>query len=40
METIVCAYIDSKSNRAVGEKVVRKSNNAGQTDDVPLLTSI
>jgi hypothetical protein len=24
------AYIDSKSNRAVGEKTVRKSNNTGQ----------
>jgi hypothetical protein len=34
------AYIDSKSNRAVGEKAVRKSNNAGQTGVVPLLMSV
>jgi hypothetical protein len=34
------AYIDSKFNRAVGEKAVRKSNNAGQTGDVPLLMSV
>jgi hypothetical protein len=29
IEAIVGAYIDSKSNRAVGEKAVRKSNNTG-----------
>jgi hypothetical protein len=40
MEAIGGAYIDSKSNRAVGEKAVRKSNNAGQTDAAPLLTSV
>jgi hypothetical protein len=34
------AYIDSKSNRVVGEKAVRKSNNAGQTGVAPLLTSV
>jgi hypothetical protein len=33
------AYIDSKSNKAVGEKAVRKSNNVGQTGAAPLLTS-
>jgi hypothetical protein len=35
MEVIESAYIDSKSNRAVGEKAVRKSNNAGQTGAAP-----
>jgi hypothetical protein len=40
MEAIEDAYIDSKQNRAIGEKVVRKSNNVGQTGVVPLLTSI
>jgi hypothetical protein len=34
------AYIDSKSNRAVGEKAIRKSNNAGQTGAAPLLMSV
>jgi hypothetical protein len=34
------AYIDSKSNRAVGEKAVRKSNSAGQTGDAPFPTSV
>jgi hypothetical protein len=34
------AYIDSKSNRAIEEKVVRKNNNAGQTGAAPLLTSV
>jgi hypothetical protein len=34
------AYIDSKSNRAVGEKVIRKCNNTGQTGAAPLLTSV
>jgi hypothetical protein len=29
IEAIGGAYIDSKSNRAVREKAVRKSNNAG-----------
>jgi hypothetical protein len=29
IEAIGGTYIDSKSNRAVGEKAVRKSNNAG-----------
>jgi hypothetical protein len=29
MRAIVDAYIGSKSNRAVGEKAIRKSNNAG-----------
>jgi hypothetical protein len=40
IEAIGAAYIDSKSNRAVGEKVVRKSNNASQTSDAPFPTSI
>jgi hypothetical protein len=40
MEAIGDAYIDSKSNRAVGEKAVRKSNNTGQIGDTPLLTSV
>jgi hypothetical protein len=40
MEAIKDAYIDSKSNRAVGEKTVRKSNNTGQTGAAPLLTSV
>jgi hypothetical protein len=40
MEAIGSAYIDSKSNRVVGEKAVRKSNNAGQTGVAPLLTSV
>jgi hypothetical protein len=39
MEAIRGAYIDNKSNRAIGEKAVRKSNNAGQTRAAPLLTS-
>jgi hypothetical protein len=39
MEAIGGAYIDSKSNRAIGEKTVRKSNNSGQTG-VALLTSV
>jgi hypothetical protein len=30
------AYIDSKSNRTIGEKAIRKSNYAGQTCDAPL----
>jgi hypothetical protein len=34
------AYIDNKSNRAVGEKTVKKSNNASQTGAAPLLTSV
>jgi hypothetical protein len=34
------AYIDNKSNRAVGEKVVRKNNNGGQIGAAPLLTSV
>jgi hypothetical protein len=40
MEAIGGAYIDSKSHRAIGEKAVRKSNNAGQTGAAPLLTSV
>jgi hypothetical protein len=40
MEAIRGAYIDSKSNKAVEEKAVRKSNNAGQTGAAPLLTSV
>jgi hypothetical protein len=40
MEAIGGAYIDSKSNRAIGEKTVRKSNNTGQTGGAPLLTSV
>jgi hypothetical protein len=40
MEAIGGAYIDSKSNRVVGEKAVRKSNNVGQTGDSPLLMSV
>jgi hypothetical protein len=34
------AYIDSKSNRDVGEKTVKKINNADQTGAARLLTSI
>jgi hypothetical protein len=34
------AYIDNKSNRAIGEKAVRKSNNVSQTGVAPLLTSV
>jgi hypothetical protein len=37
MEAIGGAYIDNKSNRSVGEKTVRKSNNPGQTGAAPLL---
>jgi hypothetical protein len=40
MEAIGGAYIDSKCNRAVGEKAIRKSNNASQTGATPLLTSV
>jgi hypothetical protein len=40
MEVIGGAYIDNKSNKTVGEKAVRKSNNAGQTGAAPLLTSV
>jgi hypothetical protein len=40
MEAIEDAYIDSKPNRAVGEKTVRKSNNAGQIGAAPLLTLV
>jgi hypothetical protein len=40
MEAIGGSYIDSKSNKAVGEKVVRKNNNAGQTGAATLLTSV
>jgi hypothetical protein len=40
MEAIGSAYTNSKSNRAVGEKAVRKSNNAGQTGAAPLLMSV
>jgi hypothetical protein len=40
IEAIGGAYIHSKSNRAVGEKVVRKSNIAGQTGDAPFPTSV
>jgi hypothetical protein len=40
MEAIESAYIDINANRAVGEKAVRKSNNAGQTGVAPLLTSV
>jgi hypothetical protein len=36
IEAIGGTYTDSKSNRAVGEKVVRKSNYVGQTGDAPL----
>jgi hypothetical protein len=32
------AYVGSKSNRAIGEKTVRKSNNVGSTGAAPLLT--
>jgi hypothetical protein len=35
MEAIGGAYIDSKSNRVIGEKAVRKSNNADQTGAAP-----
>jgi hypothetical protein len=37
IEAIGGAYIDSKSNRAIGEKTVRKSNNTG---DAPFPTSV
>jgi hypothetical protein len=40
MKVIEGAYIDSKANRAVGEKAIRKSNNAGKTGAAPLLTSV
>jgi hypothetical protein len=40
MEAIGDAYIDNNSNRAIGEKAVRKSNNVGQTGAAPLLTSV
>jgi hypothetical protein len=40
IEAIGGAYIDSKSNRAVGEKAVRKSNYAGQTGAAPLPMSV
>jgi hypothetical protein len=40
MEVIGGAYIDSKSNRDVGEKTVKKINNADQTGAARLLTSI
>jgi hypothetical protein len=40
MEAIGGAYIDNKSDRAVGEKTVRKSNNADQTGAARLLTSV
>jgi hypothetical protein len=40
MEVIGDAYIDSKSNRAVREKAVRKSNNVGQTCAALLLMSV
>jgi hypothetical protein len=40
MKAIEGAYIDSKSNRAVGEKAISKSNNAGQTGVALLLTSV
>jgi hypothetical protein len=40
MEAIGDAYIDIKSNRAVGEKAVRKSNNTDQTGAAPLLTLV
>jgi hypothetical protein len=40
MEVIGGAYIDSKSNRVIGEKAARKSNNADQNGVVPLLTSV
>jgi hypothetical protein len=40
MEDIGGAYIDSKSNRAIGEKAVRKSNNAGQIGATLLPTSV
>jgi hypothetical protein len=40
MEVIWGAYIDSKSNRAIGENTIRKSNNVGQTGAALLLTSV
>jgi hypothetical protein len=40
IEAIRGAYIDNKSNRAVGEKAVRKSNNAGQTGYAPFPMSV
>jgi hypothetical protein len=40
MEVIGGAYIDSKSNRAIEEKAVRKSNNVSQIGAAPVLTSV
>jgi hypothetical protein len=40
MKAIGDAYIDSKSNRAVRENAVRKSNNTDQTGAAPLLTPV
>jgi hypothetical protein len=40
IEAIVSAYIDSKSNRAIGEKAIGKSNYAGQIGDAPFPTSV
>jgi hypothetical protein len=40
IEAIGGTYIDNKSNRAIGEKAVRKSNNADQTSDAPFPMSI
>jgi hypothetical protein len=40
IEANVGAYIDNKSNRAVGEEAVRKSNKVGQTGDALFPTSV
>jgi hypothetical protein len=40
IEAIGGAYIDSKSNRVVGEKAARKSNNTSQTGDAPYPMSV
>jgi hypothetical protein len=40
IEAIWGAYIDSKSNIAVGKKAVRKSNYDSQTGDAPFPTLV
>jgi hypothetical protein len=40
IEAIGGTYIDNKSNRAIGEKVIGKSNYAGQIGDAPFPTSV
>jgi hypothetical protein len=40
IEAIGGTYIDIKSNRVVGEKAVRKRNNASQIGDASFPTSV